>query len=423
MRKLITLAKKLYPINRSITGKGVIQTLKIIKTNHLPKLKIKKIRSGTIVYDWKIPPEWNIKNAFIKDESGKKIIDYKKNNLHIVSYSKKINRYIGKKELDKHLFSIPKKPKAIPYVTSYYKSFWGFSLSHQKRKKIKGKRFLVHINSNFNYKGHLSYGEFYLKGRSSKEILITTYVCHPSMANDETSGPVISTFVAKYFKCLKNKYSMRFIFIPETIGSIAYIHKNFKKLKKNIIASYCLSCIGDDKNYSIILSKYGNALSDLAALEALKKLKVKYKKYSFLYRGSDERQFNSPGVEIPMTVLLRSKFGTYPEYHTSLDNFNVVTEKGLRGGYKFVKRVVSVVQNKIVPISKVVCEPMMSKRKLRPTISKGQIHQNQENIMNFISYSDGKNDLIKIANLINLSKNKVTKIFKFLLKKKLITEL
>tara|TARA_B100000686_G_C16791964_1_gene979348 strand:- start:42 stop:1322 length:1281 start_codon:yes stop_codon:yes gene_type:complete len=426
MKKFITLAKKLYPINRSITGKGVVKTLKIIKASHLPKLKIKKIKSGTSVYDWKIPPEWNIKNAFIKDESGKKIIDYKKNNLHIVSYSKKINKYVDKKELNKHLFSIPKKPKAIPYVTSYYKTFWGFCLAHQERKKIKGKKFFVHINSNFNNKGFLSYGELYLKGKSSKEILITTYVCHPSMANDEVSGPVVATFVAKYFKNLKNKYSLRFIFIPETIGAIAYIHKHYKKLKKNIIASYCLSCIGDDRSYSIILSKYGSALSDSTALEALKKLKIKYKKYSFLHRGSDERQFNSPGVEIPMTVISRTKFGNYPEYHTSLDNFEVVTEKGLKGGFKVVKKIIDLFQNKIIPVSTVVCEPMLSKRKLYPTTStlrKNQIHQNEKNILHFMSYSDGKNDLERISTLINLPINKVTKIFKFLIKRNLISEL
>jgi len=423
MKNFITLAKKLYPINRSITGKGVLQTLNIIKKNHLPKLKIKKIRSGTIAYDWKVPPEWVIKNAFVKNEYGKKIIDFKKNNLHLVSYSKKINKYVGKKELNKHLFSIPKKPNAIPYVTSYYKPFWGFALSHNERKKIKGKKFFVHIDSHFKYKGHLSYGELYLKGRSTKEILITTYICHPSMANNEVSGPVVSTFVAKYFGNLKKRYSMRFIFVPETIGSISFIHKNFKKLKKNVIAAYCLTCIGDERNYSLILSKYGNSLSDLSALEALKKLNKKYKKYSFLYRGSDERQFNSPGVNIPMTALLRTKYGAYPEYHTSLDNFNVVTEKGLKGGYEFVKKTVSLIQNKIIPISKIVCEPMLTKRKIHPIISKGKIFRNERNILDFMSYSDGKNDLSEISNLIKLSKNKVTKIFNFLLRKKLITEL
>ena len=426
MKNLIKLAKELYPINRSITGKGIIKSLRIIKKKHLENLKIKRIKSGTKVYDWKIPSEWNIKDAYIKDESGKKIVDYKKNNLHIVSYSKKIKKYISKKELNRHLFSLPKKPGAIPYVTSYYKSFWGFCISHKERKKIIGNKFFAHIDSNFNKKGSLPYGELYLKGRSSKEILISTYICHPSMANNEVSGPVISTFIAKHFKKLKRRYSMRFIFVPETIGAIAYINKNFKNLKRNIIASYCLTCIGDDRNYSMIQSKYGNDLSDLTALEGFKKLKIRYKKYTFLDRGRDERQFNSSGVDIPMTTISRTKFGNYSEYHTSLDDFSVVTEKGLKGGYRIVKKILDLLQNKILPYSKIICEPMLSKRKLYPTrssLSKREKDQNIRNILSFMSYSNGKNDLDKISNLINLSKKNTKKIFKLLLKKKLIGHL
>ncbi len=424
MGKLISLAKKLFPITRSITGKGVEETLKIIKKQHLSKLKIKRIRSGTRVYDWKIPPEWNIKDAFIKDESGKKIVDYKKNNLHIVSYSKKFSKYVKKSELNEHLFSLPKKPKAIPFVTSYYKTFWGFCIAHEKRKKIKGKRFFVHIDSNFNHKGNLSYGELYLKGKSSKEILITSYICHPSMANNEISGPVVSTFVAKYFQRLKNRYSIRFVFIPETIGAIAYISKNYKNLKKNVIASYNLTCVGDERNYSVMFSKYGNSLSDLAAIEAFKKLKIKYKKYSYLHRASNERQFNFPNVEIPMTVLMRTHPAIYPEYHTSLDNFKVVSEKGLMGGYNVLKKTINILQNKIIPISKIACEPMMSKRKLRPSLSTGKfIHKDIKHILDFLNYSDGKNDLLKISNLISLPKKKVYKLFRFLLGKKIIKAL
>ena len=245
------------------------------------------------------------------------------------------------------------------------------------------------------------------------------------MANNEISGPVISTFIAKYCKSIERKYSMRFIYVPETIGAIAYINKNFKNLKKNVIASYCLTCIGDERNYSLITSKYGDSLSDLTAQEALKKLKIKYKKYTFLDRGSDERQFNSFGVEIPMTVLSRTKFGNYPEYHTSLDDFKVVTEKGLKGGYRVVKKIINLLQNKIIPLSNIVCEPMLNKRKLYPMNfnPKKKISQDIINILSFMSYSDGKNDLEKIANLINLSKSKTKKIFNILLKKNLIKEL
>jgi len=395
--KFIKLAKELFPINRSITGEGVRKTLRIIKKKHLPNLKIKKIRSGTKAFDWKIPPEWNIKDAYLKDEFGKKIIDLKNNNLHVVSYSKKINTTISKKELNKHLFSIPNKPRAIPYITSYYKSFWGFCIAHKERKKIKGEKFFAHINSEHNNKGYLNYGELYLKGDSTKEILITTYICHPSLANNEISGPVVSTFLAKYYTNIKKKYSMRFIFIPETIGSIYYISKNLKKLKENVIAGYNLTCIGDEKNYSFIPTRHGNTLSDRAALEAFKELKIKFKYHSFLKRGSDERQFNSPNVEIPVATLMRTKFGEYSEYHTSLDNFNVVTEKGLAGGFKLVKKTLDIIHKKIIPFTNIVCEPMLSKRKLQKSVSTGFLPSDTMNMKNFLAYCDGKNDLDEIG--------------------------
>ncbi len=415
----LNLAKALFPINRSITGRGVRKTLKIIKKEYLSNLKIKEVKSGTKVFDWKVPPEWNIKDAYLKDEVGKKIIEFKNSNLHVVSYSTRINRYIKKKDLEKHLFSIPNKPNAIPYITSYYKPFWGFCIAHKDRKKIKGKKFFAHINSSFNKKGHLTYGELLLKGKSTKEILICVYVCHPSMANNEISGPVVATFLARYFGKIKKKYSIRFIFVPETIGAIFYISKNLKKLKKNVIAAYNLSCIGDERGYSYIPTKYGNTLSDIAVKQAFKELKIKFKSYSFLDRGSNERQFNSPYIDIPMAVLMRSSF-FFPEYHTSLDNFDVVTEKGLRGGYKIVKKAIEIIQTKDIPITKVYCEPMMSKRKLQITRSTGPVAKNSLHLRDFLTYADGKNDLEKIRKLIKVSKKKISIISKILLKKKLI---
>tara|TARA_B110001454_G_C12685647_1_gene420040 strand:- start:50 stop:1345 length:1296 start_codon:yes stop_codon:yes gene_type:complete len=418
--KFIKLAKELFPIHRSITGTGVRKTLRIIKTKHLPDLKIKKVKSGTKVFDWKIPPEWNIKDAYLKDESGKKIIDYKNNNLHVISYSKKINRVISRKELNKHLFSIANKPQAIPYITSYYKPFWGFCIAHKDRKKIKGKKFFAHINSTHNNRGYLNYGELYLRGDSTKEILITTYICHPSLANNEISGPVVSTFLAKHFKKIKKRYSIRFIFIPETIGSILYISKNLEKLKKNVIAGYNLTCIGDERNYSFIPTRHGNTLSDRAALEAFRKLKIKFKHYSFLDRGGDERQFNSPNIDIPVAVLMRTRFGDYPEYHTSLDNFNLVSEKGLKGGFKIAKKAIDIINTKTLPITNIACEPMISKRKLQSTISTGILPTETRHLKNFLAYCDGKNDLDEIRNIIKISRKKINKILRILVKKKLI---
>ena len=421
------LAKKtLFPLNRSLTGKGIKNTLKIIK-KEFPKLKIKKIKSGTKVFDWRIPQEWNISDAFIIDKNGNKIIDFKKNNLHVVGYSKPINKTINRDNRLNNLFTIKKQPNAIPYITSYYKKRWGFCLSFNQFKKLKNEykksdKFKVVIKSSFNKKGFLNYGEFFLKGNSSDEILISTYVCHPSMANNELSGPIVSMSLINYFKKFKNlNKSLRFIFIPETIGSIAYIKQNFNKLKSNVIGGYNLSCIGDEKNHSCMMSKYENSPSDEALLEAYKKLKIKkYKIYSFLKRGSDERQFNSPGIDLKITSIFRTKYGEFPEYHTSLDNFKLVTLKGVQGGFNVAKKSIMILMNKIIPKNKILCEPQMGKRGLYPTLSTKEKKSMTKNYMNFLQYADGNNSIEKIANKINLSFKLTKKIFLKLKSKNLV---
>lgn len=430
IKKFYKIAKKeLFNLCRSITGKGTFKTLKIIKKN-FPDLKLYYVKSGTKVFDWKIPSEWNIVNAYISDKYNNKIIDFKKNNLHIVSYSAPIKTYLKKNYLLKKLHSIASMPQAIPYVTSYYKKYWGFCLSDQQKNKIKREykkndKFFVSIKSSFNRNGFLRYGEYVIPGETKQEILISTYICHPSMANNELSGIIVSMALIDYFKKFsKLKKTMRFIFIPETIGSIAYINKNFKKMKKNIIGGFNLSCIGDDRTYSCMLSKYKNSLSDYALLEAYKKLKIKPKVYSFLERGSDERQYNSPLIDLGITSIFRSKYGEYPEYHTSLDNFNnVVTLKGLMGGFKVAKTAIEILQNKIIPISKILCEPNMGKRKLYPLLSFYQSKKSNnknKDLMNFITYSDGKNDLNKISKYINVKYKNVKKIYHFLKLNKII---
>ena len=234
MKSYITLGKKLFPIYRSITGAGVVKTLRILK-KEVKGLKIKHIKSGTKVFDWKISPEWNVKNAYVKDKNGKKIIDFKKNNLHLVSYSKPINKFVTKKKLIKHLHFLKKQKKAIPYVTSYYKKYWGFCLSYNDYKKLiknykDNEKFFVKIKSKFKNNGKLHYGELFIKGKEEEEILISTNICHPAMANNELSGPLVAIALAKYFKKFRkiNK-SIRFLFLPETIGSIAYIKFNLNK--------------------------------------------------------------------------------------------------------------------------------------------------------------------------------------------------
>tara|TARA_Y100000591_G_scaffold316836_1_gene325861 strand:+ start:13656 stop:14960 length:1305 start_codon:yes stop_codon:yes gene_type:complete len=426
LKKNFLLAKKkIFPLNRSITGNGTLNTLKIIK-NKIPQLRIIKIKSNTNVFDWKVPPEWNISKAYILDKNKKKILDFKKNNLHIVGYSNPVNKFFSKRELFKRLHSLPNQANAIPYVTSYYKKYWGFCLTESQKKEIKKKyydsdKFKVVIKSQFNKRGSLNYGELVIPGKSKQEILISTYICHPSMANNELSGPIVSMTLAQYFLKIKNlKKTLRFIFIPETIGSISYLSKNLKKLKKNVIAGYNLSCIGDERMHSCMFSKYSNSISDKALRSAYKSLNINYKRHSFLKRGSDERQFNSPGIDLPIASIFRTKYAEYPEYHTSLDDFKLVTIRGLMGGFKVAKKAINLILEQIYPKNKILCEPHMSKRKLYPTLSKKDTNYFSESIMDFLQYADGKNNINEISILIKKNLKFTINIYNLLLEKKLI---
>ncbi len=428
LKKYYNLGKnKLFPICRSITGSGIRKTLKIIK-KEFPKLKIKKVKSKTKVFDWEVPSEWNIDEAYILDKNKKKIIDFKNNNLHVVGYSNPFNKIISKKKLLKHLHSLPSKPNAIPYITSYYKNYWGFCLSNNQLTSIRknyndGDNFKVVLKSKLNKDGFLNYGEVVIRGKSKQEILISTYICHPSMANNELSGPIVSMSLIKYFmKRKKLNKTLRFLFIPETIGSITYLSKNLESLKQKVIGGYNLSCIGDEKTHSCMFSKYGKSLSDQALVEAYNSLKIKFKKYSFLERGSDERQYNSPGIDLPIASIFRSKYGTYSEYHTSLDDFKIVTLKGLKGGFIVSKKAIEKLCEYIIPKNLIMCEPKMDKRGLYPKISSVETKDKVNNYMSFLQYSDGTNNLKNISKLINLSFNETKKIFKMLKSKKLIED-
>ena len=426
IKKYYNIAKtKLFPITRSLTGFGVKKTLNIIQ-KELPKLKIKKFKSGTKVFDWNIPEEWNVTDAYVIDKYNNKIIDFKKNNLHLVGYSIPIKKNITKKELFKNLYFLKNQPKAIPYITSYYKRTWGFCISYNDYKILDKRyslndKFKIVINSNLNKKGNLNYGELILKGKSKKEILISTYICHPSMANNELSGPIVSMGLINYFKNKKLNKTLRFVFIPETIGSISYLSKNIKYLKENVIGGYNLSCIGDQRQHSCMFSKYQNSPSDEAVIEAYKSLKIKnYKIYSFLKRGSDERQYNSPGIDLKISSIFRTKYGEYPEYHTSLDNFNLVTLKGCVGGFNVARKSIEILLERIYPTFKIMCEPQMGKRGLYPTLSTKDRTKENKSYRNFLQYADGTNSLEKISNLIKLDLNSVKKIYHILLKHNLI---
>ena len=395
-------AKKLWPINRSITGKGVRETLRLISV-HLKNLEIKSVPSGTKVFDWSIPKEWNVEEAYIITPNGKKICDFSKNNLHLVGYSIPFEGNVSFNELKKHLYSIPDQPKAIPYVTSYYEERWGFCISQEQYNTLENGTYKVVVKSNLS-NGEMNYGELLIKGKSNKEIFLSTYICHPSMANNELSGPSVVTFLAKWIQDIgETDYSYRIIFIPETIGSITYLSLNHKKMKKNIFAGFNVSCVGDNRAYSFLPSRNGNTISDYIAKHILKWIEPNYVSYSWLDRGSDERQYCAPGIDLPIASILRTKYGEYPEYHTSLDNLdNVVTPKGLDGGYWAVRKAIEAIEkNKNYKIT-VMGEPQMSKRQLYSTLSTKDKDKDVRLMMNFISFCDGHTPLLKIAEHLNL---------------------
>ena len=421
--RMLKHAMELFPICRSITGPGVRQTLKYLK-NILPKLTIHSVPSGTQAFDWIVPNEWIIRDAFIADESGKRIVDFNKHNLHIVSYSEPVNKQMKLEDLQPHIYSLPDQPDAIPYITSYYSRRWGFCMTHNQRKTLRPGDYHAVIDSELK-EGFLNYGELILPGKSIKEVFISTYICHPSMANNEISGPVVTTALAQWLDSLKKKrrYTYRIIFIPETIGSIVYLSKHLDHLKKNVIAGFNITCIGDDRCYSYLPSRNGNTISDQVALHVLKYTDPDFKRYTWLDRGSDERQYCAPGVNLPIATIMRSKYGEFPEYHTSLDDLNVVTSSGLEGGFLALKRSIEIIEKNIYLKTTVIGEPHLGKRGLYPTLGTKDLSIDINNILNLISYCDGEKSLLDIANIIDVPFHELKNIAKILINKNILKRL
>ena len=391
------LASRVFPICRSITGNGVRETLGIIAK--IIPLSINEVPSGTSVFDWTVPKEWNIKDAYIEDENGNRVVDFHKSNLHVVGYSTPVDQWLTLDELQEHLHSLPEQPTAIPYLTSYYKERWGFCMTHNERVRLKDGKYHAVIDSTLE-NGSLTYGECILKGETDQEVFLSTYICHPSMANDDLSGPVVTTFIAKWLMDHPHKYTYRIIFIPETIGAITYLSRNIDYMKKHTVAGFNITCIGDEGKHSCVHSRYADTLADRAVSSVLAFAFPQHIQYSFLDRGSDERQYCSPGVDLPLVTLCRSKFGAYPEYHTSLDNLDFVTPAGLLGGYEYVKKCIQVIEANQTYSVKCLAEPQLGKRGLYPNLSTKQTSVMVETMMDFIAYADGANDLLEISHII-----------------------
>jgi aminopeptidase-like protein len=321
-RELLDLVRALYPLCRSITGDGVRETLRLV--GEKLSLERHEVPSGTQVLDWTVPDEWNVRDAWIKNRAGERVVDFRRCNLHLVSYSEPVSpRWISRAELLEHLHSLPERPDWIPYRTSYYNRSWGFCVSQKQLESLSDPEYEVCIDSTLE-PGHLSYGEYFLAGERPDEILISTHVCHPSLADDNLSGIAVSSCVARALSArARRRYSYRFLFIPGTIGSLTWLARNRERVAR-IRGGLTLVCLGDERGFTYKRTFSGRAEIDRAAQLVLARSGRPFDAIDFFPYGYDERQFNSPGFRLPVGSLMRGRHGRFDEYHTSGDDLDFV---------------------------------------------------------------------------------------------------
>ena len=395
-QQIYKIAEEIFPICRSITGNGVRKTLQILK-KYIPQLQVTEVPSGTKAFDWEVPNEWNITEGYIEDSAGRRIIDFQNHNLHIMGYSVPVDAYVTLDELKRHIYTEPRQPDVIPYITSYYKENFGFCMSENQKNSLREDRYHMVIKSTLK-PGSLTYAEAVIPGESKEEIFFSTYICHPSMANNECSGPALAAYLAGQLAQKQHmRYTLRFVFVPETIGSICYLSTHKDELKAHVIAGFNLSCVGDQDDYSIVESRYGNTLADRVLKNILRDSCGKYTTYSFLKRGSDERQYNAPGIDLPVVSFCRTKYGEYPQYHTSADHMDYISPEGFQGSYEVMCRVIEALEYNRNYEVQVLCEPQLGKRGLYPAVSRKGQYDKIYLMTTLIAYADGTNDLIAIS--------------------------
>jgi aminopeptidase-like protein len=395
---------RLWPICRSLTGPGVRETLDVL--SELVPLNRYQVASGSKVYDWTVPQEWAIRDAYILTPGGEKIADFKVNNLHVWSYSEPVDRMCSYAELLPHLRTLPAQPDAIPYVTTYYRRTWGFCLDHRTFERLqKTGEYRVVIDSTLA-DGHLEYGEAVLQGSSDREVLFSTYICHPSMANNELSGPLVQAFLYRLIAGMANRrYTYRFVFAPETIGVIAYLHRVGAHLMEHLDAGYVVTCCGDRGNLTYKQSKRADSLADRAALHVLKHSGKTHRQLAFSVGGSDERQYCSPGFDLPVGSLMRTPYQQYPEYHTSLDNKAFISFPHLVDTVETYASIVKAIELNQCYLNTVgFGEPQLGKRGLYPdSINPDDNRQQLHTLLHLLAFADGKTDLFTIADARGVS--------------------
>ena len=422
-KNLIDLAHDLFPLNRSITGPGVRESLALINDWVDGLVEVYEIPSGSRVLDWEIPLEWEVLEAYVLDPDGKKIFDFQENNLHLVGYSTPIACKVTLAELKQHLFTLPERPRAVPYVTSYYNKTWGFCCTQEAFDCLREGVYEVVIKSRM-FPGSLTFGEVLIPGKTTKEVFFSTYICHPSMANNEVSGPVVMAGLINQLREQSDKlnYSYRFAFVPETIGAIAYLSERLNVLKSKIFAGFNISCVGDERAYSYLPTRNGNTFSDRVLRRILEANTPNYIAYSWANRGSDERQYNAPGIDLPIASFMRSKYGTYPEYHSSDDTIgDVVTERGLHSSLQLLVRLCAQIEQSKFYSAVVLGEPQLSRRKIVSGVSTRFSYKETQHLLDILSMCDGIHSEEDISAIFNIPATVLAEAIEFLVINQLIS--
>jgi aminopeptidase-like protein len=400
-REIYDVVAELYPICRSISGKGLRDTLNILG-REIP-LVIHEVPTGTAVFDWSIPKEWNIRDAWIKNPRGERVVDFQKSNLHVVNYSVPVKAKMPLQELKKYIFTLPDSPDWIPYRTSYYKESWGFCMSHSSLLQLDDGDYDVMIDSSLE-SGSLSYGECYLEGASSDEVLISCHVCHPSLCNDNLSGNALAALLARSLARITRRYSYRFLFIPGSIGSIAWLHRNQAHLSR-IKHGLVLVDLGDEGKFTYKKSRQGNAEVDRAAINVLKNSGTAFDVREFDPYGHDERQYCSPGINLPVGCFSRTPHGEFAEYHTSADNLGFIRPENLAESFTRCLSILQVLEDNRTYLNlNPMCEPQLGKRGLYRMMGGPRDGGVQElPLLWVLNLSDGANSLLDISDRSGLS--------------------